>query len=100
MGAVLTRMNHSEEFGRASWAGAEMPVSWRGTTAAGHEKWKSMIDLSPPVRGQAPSSTWMTTNQRVYQADPVFERARNLCDMRRELEFQKKLKAISDSYNK
>ena len=34
MVAVLARMNHSEEFGRANWAGADMPVSWRSPMAA------------------------------------------------------------------
>jgi len=36
----------------------------------------------------------LTTNQRVYQSEPVYERARKMMDLKREVEFQKKLNEI------
>ena len=29
-----SRMNHSEEFGRVTWAGANMPVSWSSSSSS------------------------------------------------------------------
>lgn len=90
-------MNHSEEFGRVTWAGANMPTSWAnhsGQNAPGERHWNAIVDNNSNIGLQDSSTVWLTTNQRVYQSEPVYERARKMMDLKREVEFQKKLNEI------
>merc|ERR1711879_1141320 len=79
------KMNHSIEFGRSSWAGA----NWK--TSPGRLSAATWMTSAPPsssysAASQGPS-VWVTTNQRTYKSEPVMARAR-------EMEFQKRLAAI------
>ena len=79
-------MNHSEDFGRVTWAGTEMPCSWK-TGQVSSRSYQSMTSLPQNSSNlenivnllflcSSASSVWLTTNQRFYQAEPVIERAR------------------------
>ena len=79
-------MNHSEDFGRVTWAGTDMPCSWK-TGQGSSRRYQSMTALPQSPSNSAnvanllficssASSVWLTTNQRFYQSEPVIERAR------------------------
>merc|ERR1712012_837313 len=59
-----------------------------------HAAGSSHLDLSrAPIDSK--SSTWQTTNQRVYRGEPIYRRAKSMADMY----FQLNLEAIRSGTN-
>jgi len=78
-------MNPSYDFGRSTWAGANVSGRQLDDSYKNSGQYRSLVSVNKPPPGSFQPTNWMTTNQIVYKAGPVIARARSMADLYRDL---------------